>query len=178
MGRHPSAFRQTGRIFLCALDEHMVNDGYVGWLNDPDTSKSIVAGNFPQSRKTVKQFVNSMNSPSSVSFAICLQETGTHIGNIALRHIDWISRHAEVGILIGNKQAQGNGYASEALQLLMEYAFKTLRLNRLWTGSTNPKAVKLFTCAGWTYEGTWRRHALIGGELKDNILMGILAEEF
>jgi [ribosomal protein S5]-alanine N-acetyltransferase len=178
MDRHPEAFRWTDSIYLCALDSALVDDNYIGWLNDPDISGCIVSGNFPQNRESVTRFVDSMSTPTSVSFAICLQENRRHIGNTALRCIDWVNRRAELGILLGAKDAHGKGYATESLQLVMEYAFKTLKLARLWTGTTNPKAVNLFARSGWKHEGTLRQHSLVGGEWKDNILLGILAEEF
>ena len=42
-----------------------------------------------------------MFSDEEVNLAICLTENSQHIGNIYLRNIDWIARHAELRIFIG-----------------------------------------------------------------------------
>lgn len=165
-------------VYIRALDERDVTDRYVSWLNDPEVMENIVAGNFPQGHDSIRAFVLSMRAPNAASFAICLKGTDEHVGNVALRQIDWINRNAEVGILVGDATARGKGVASEAVDLVSRYAFNRLKLRRLWTGTTNPNAAQLFLKLGWTCEGTLRSHVLVGGEWRDSHLYGVMADEY
>ncbi len=85
-----------------------------------------------------------------VSRVIC--DAGGVCGDIGLRTHD---QQAEVGISLASS-AQGQGYASEALAALTEYAFATLALHRLHAGidPANERVARLFTRAGWRDEGT------------------------
>jgi RimJ/RimL family protein N-acetyltransferase len=168
----------SANIYLRALEQRDVSDRYVRWLNDPEIRNNVVAGNFPQGYDSIREFVASMRTPHAVSFAICLKAEGAHVGNVALRHIDWTNRQAEVGILVGEPSVRGRGVASEAVDLVCRYAFETLKLRRVWTGTTNPIAAKLFLRLGWRAEGALRAHALVGGEWRDTQLFGLLAEEY
>ena len=165
-------------INLRLLDATDVTDEYVAWLNDPQVTRTMVAGNFPQSRDSIVRFLREMAPPHAASFAICDRQTDRHVGNVALRHIDWINRHAEVGILVGDRTYWRRGVAREAVTLLTRYSFETLKLRKLHTGTTGEAAAGLFDALGWTREGLQRRHVLVGGEWCDHILFGLLADEF
>src|SRR5947209_989515 len=60
---------------------------------------------------------------------------GRTIGSTNLHQIDWLNRHAGSGLIIGEKDAWGKGYASEAVALRTAYAFEELNLERLETES-------------------------------------------
>ena len=54
------------------------------------------------------------------------------VGFVYLNNIDWFSRNAEFGILIGERSKHGKGLAREALSLLVGYAFESLNLHKLY----------------------------------------------
>ena len=54
------------------------------------------------------------------------------IGTIGLSGIDPDRRTAEYGILIGEPDYRGKGYAREASRLILDYAFATLGLNEVY----------------------------------------------
>jgi RimJ/RimL family protein N-acetyltransferase len=53
------------------------------------------------------------------------------IGTIGLHEINWISRLAEMGILIGAQDEWGKGYASEAEKMILHYGFFFLNLRKI-----------------------------------------------
>ena len=58
----------------------------------------------------------------SVRLAVCLKEDDSYIGNVYLTDLNVTSRSAVSHVFIGNKEQWGKGLATEAYQLLLEYA--------------------------------------------------------
>ena len=56
---------------------------------------------------------------------ICLVEDGRHIGNIKLGPIQWLHRRADLSLFIGDKSCWSLGYASEAIGLVRDWAFRS-----------------------------------------------------
>ena len=81
---------------------------------------------------------------------------------------------------IGEKDFHGKGYGTEALRLLIAYAFDTLNLQKLEIEvfSSNPRALACYKKVGFVEEGRKRRRYYIRGEYKDAIQLGMLKEEF
>ena len=86
----------------------------------------------------------------------------------------------EVGIVIGEKDYQNKGYGTEAMELLIEYGFTTINLNRieLYTYDFNISALKSYKKVGFIEEGRKRQFIWANGGYHDAIIMGILAEEW
>lgn len=129
--------------------------------------------------KWLEQRTSYANSSSEVSLAMCVRESGRHIGNIYLRQINWISRRAELSIFIGDLQHRSRGFGQSAVKQLLAYAFNDLGLKRVYLGvlSDNPAAIHIYEKCGFKIEGTLRNHDFKDGEWKDEIIMGVCAGE-
>ena len=114
-------------------------------------------------------------SQTEIQLAICLKEGDRHIGNVHLTEIDWVSRHAEVGIFIGETQHRSNGYGQQALRLLLRHAFHDLGLHRVYLTvlDDNQRAIRAYEKCGFVVEGKLRRHAYKRGQFRDLIFMGV-----
>jgi RimJ/RimL family protein N-acetyltransferase len=66
-----------------------------------------------------------------VQFIICLAD-GREIGSVYFRDIDRKARTAEYGIFIGEADALGCGYGSQAAKLALQYAFDTMHLQKVF----------------------------------------------
>ena len=68
----------------------------------------------------------------------------------------------------------GNGYASEAISLLTDFAFDTLNLHKLTAGcyEQNMGSLKTFQKAGFEIEGVRKQHCFSNGNYADAILLG------
>lgn len=119
------------KIRLVKFTERFVTDDYIGWLNDHDISKYLCTGRLPISKADIVV----PSGDSNLRFAIITvgQEFDEYIGTISLHDIDWISRRGEVGYLIC-KEFWGKGIASEAVQLVTDYAFNRLNLHKVEAG--------------------------------------------
>ncbi len=116
----------------------------------------------------------------AVIFGIRLLESDKLIGTCQLHSISAVHRGAELQIRLGEVAARGAGYGTEAVTLLLQFAFRDLNLNRvlLHVFSTNAAAIRVYEKAGFVREGVLRKAAFIDGEYVDVLVMGILREEY
>ncbi len=101
------------------------------------------------------------------------------IGTFGLMHVDATHRHAEVGAGIGDPAYWGGGFGSDAMLLIVEYAFNWLDLRRLWllTSGRNVRAQRQVTKCGFTLEGCRREQEFYAG-YHDFLYYGLQADEW
>ncbi len=162
-------FLEGEKICLRPLIESDFEDTF-RWLNDREVTKYMRWNLIPQTLKKIREFADNFKG---IFLAIVDEKNDKHIGNITL-DIDWVSKKAELGILIGEKQ--GCGYGSEAIKLLMNFAFNDLKLHKLYCGSCNPAYNRIMEKLGWAREGTQKDHYFTEGEYKDINLWGLINE--
>lgn len=112
-------------------------------------------------------------------FCIC-DESGRPIGRVEYEGLSSEDRSAELGILIGEKDAWNKGYGPEAIVLLLDWLFNQRGAHRVWltVQARNARAQRAYEKVGFAREGTWREHYFYDGAFHDEYLYGILAEEF
>lgn len=97
------------------------------------------------------------------------------IGSVDLFEFEPLHMRAGVGILIRNN-FRGKGFASEALDLLIGYAFDTLHLHQLYANisADNTDSVNLFTRKGFQCVGTKKEWNRYGASWKDENLYQLI----
>jgi RimJ/RimL family protein N-acetyltransferase len=87
---------------------------------------------------------------------------------------------ALVGILIGEKSCWNRGYGTEAMHLLVDTAFNTLNLHRVYLRvfEDNPRAIRAYEKAGFVHEGRMRQAEFHQGRFCDVLLMSVLRPEW
>lgn len=113
-------------------------------------------------------------------FSIRTLDDDQLIGFMDLSGIDWVAGNAWVGIGIGDREYWGKGYGSDAMEVLLRYAFGQLNLRRvsLTVFSYNERAASSYRKCGFKEEGRERQWMQRSGERHDLIYMGILREEW
>jgi RimJ/RimL family protein N-acetyltransferase len=156
---------------------------YLKWFNDPEITQYLSMFR-PITRMWEEDWIENLkNRDDTIAFAINITEENDIeklIGNCGLHAIDWKNRVAEVGITIGEKEYQNKGYGTEAMEMLIEYGFKTVNLNRiqLRVYEFNIGAIKSYNKIGFVEEGRMRQAIFINGKYHDVIFMSILQEEW
>jgi len=114
------------------------------------------------------------------TFAIETITDGKLIGGTGLFDTDRTSRSAMFGISIYDPEKWGKGYGQESTSLMLDFAFRTLNLNRveLNTFDFNDRAQKCYLKVGFKEVGRRRKARFIDGEYRDDIIMDILKEEW
>lgn len=105
---------------------------------------------------------------------------GIPVGLIDLLDIDSKNNKAEYYITIGNRGYLGKGIAYKASNLLLEYAFDHLKLNRvfLYTEYDNKAAQRLFEKIGFKREGLVKDDLYCRGKYVSRYLYGICKNDF
>jgi len=106
----------------------------------------------PFSKFTLKQYIErslceDIYALKELRLAICKTDDSYPIGLIDLFDFDPRNKRAGIGILISNIEDRNLGYGSQALETLVDYAFKVLNLHQLYCNiiADNQKSIQLFS---------------------------------
>jgi RimJ/RimL family protein N-acetyltransferase len=161
------------KIFLSPITLDDVTSEYLSWLHDPEVMKGIETSGYTM--KSLQQYIRDiLTNDKTEMFTIKDIISKKHIGNIKLVN-DFKNNHSELGILIGDKNYWGKGIGSEACSLIVEYAFNTHNMNKVWltVHSNNPAAYQLYKKLGFKEEGCLKEHIKYQGKYIDKYLMAI-----
>ena len=102
------------------------------------------------------------------------------IGGIGLDGIRWTHGDTFVGIGLGDRDFWGKGYGTDAMKIILRFAFAELNLRRVTLDvfEYNQRGVRSYEKAGFVYEGRQREVIQRDGRRWDLIFMGILREDW
>ena len=177
----PPILNITGeRIALGPLRRDLLAT-YQRWINDFTASRNLAVAPLPLTMEAETAWFDGVTSSATdTSFTIYERAGGRPIGNTGLHGIDYRNRTAEFGILIGEADARGRGFGTEATRLMLDYAFTALGLHNvmLRVYAYNLAGLRAYENAGYREFGRRREAILMGGRLWDVIFMECLATEF
>ncbi|WP_203332247.1 GNAT family N-acetyltransferase [Planococcus beigongshangi] len=158
-------------------DQELLRD----MVNDPGIEKMVGGYSFPVSKiQQEKWFLANTNTQNDIRLIIETNEDGA-IGFANIVDIDWKNRSAFHGIKIANKKFRSRGIGTDTVMAVMRYAFEELQLNRL-DGTIikyNEPSTKLYCDkCGWKVEGIKRKAVFKSNEYHDELMVGILKEEY
>lgn len=151
------------------------------WENDmelwvvSDTQK-------PFSRHQLKQYIQGINLDIYQSKELRLmieteEDKPVVVGMVDLFDFDPYHNRAGVGIML-NKEFEGKGFASQALELFIDYCFNTLGIFQLYSSitSSNTKSIKLFEKLGFEKTGVRKKWRKIGRTYYDELFYQLINE--
>ena len=151
------------------------------WASDTEVNHFLMEG-FPRTLKEIERFVEQDPDldPLNRALAVTLREDGECIGTVGCFGIDWRSRNAELGVIIGSREHLGKGYGTEAVELLLSFAFNELGLHRIFLRvfDFNKRAIQSFRKCGFVEEGRFRESYFREGTYHNVLVMSILEEEY
>jgi diamine N-acetyltransferase len=133
----------------------------------------------PFSKYVLKQYLEHAHldifEAKQVRLIIEEKSTKKQIGMIDLFDFNPQHKRAGVGILI-HPDFQKNGFASEALSLLISYAFSRLNLHQLYANiaEDNSKSISLFTKHNFKKVGVKKEWIFSEGKFKDEVLFQLI----
>lgn len=153
--------------------------GMLSWMHAPAT-REIFANDFSSfTLEKVLNFIRHANEDENNKNFVCVDDHDNYLGTVSLKNIDYSTKHAEYAISFCTA-SQGTGAAKFATGEILKYAFETLGLERVYLNviPENVRANKFYKKMGFVYEGEFRKHILINGELKNLCWYSMLKSEF
>lgn len=177
----------TDKIFLSAhtielrvptLDD-ISSDMWCNWYNDQQLTRYNSHGVFPINQEQEVQYhKEKAGDGDTIVLAIFEKKNNRLVGNASIQKIDWINRHCEIALTIGEEASVSAGV--EVFGLLAQHAFDRLNLNCV-RGITHEKLasfVSFLSVLGFVIEGRWRQYYHRESGFSDVIHFSLLKQDY
>jgi RimJ/RimL family protein N-acetyltransferase len=175
----------SGKMVRLTAEEPRVLAGACArWNQDSEYLRLLDARAVNQvSAKKIGEWIEKdqeKDPPVEYLFGIRTLESDKLVGFIDLEGAMFPHGEAFVGIGLGERDMWGKGYGTDAMEVILRYAFEELNLHRvsLNTFEYNSRAIRSYEKAGFVHEGRMRNFLQREGQRWDLLFMGILREEW
>ena len=154
---------------------------YSQWYGDEEIWRLTSWMAEPMQRAAVERlFEDRERSPIDESFAIHWEGDETPVGVISLTNISQANASADLSVIVGDEKDRDRGLGTEAIEILLGYAFDDLGLNRVGLSvfEFNEAAIHAYERLGFEREGRLRQAIRRDGDFHDVILMSFLAQDW
>ena len=151
------------------------------WYADPEIARLARYQPTPMRPEEIERFFAArLVGPDALAMAVHERATGRLIGTCAFSQLDGENGSSLYHITIGEPDAWGQGFGTEATQLMLDHAFGTLNLHRiaLYVFEFNERAIRAYRRAGFTIEGRSRESILRDGRWWDELAMSVLVTDW
>jgi len=170
------------RIYLRAFE---LNDYPLihRWRSNQDITRYLSGNNYFVSSEREKKWVEDkiFNDRESMYLAICLKLNDAMIGYTSINNIDYRNRKVEWGgTLIGEIEYHGQGYATEAAIIMLNYVFEELGMNKCYAYCLEEHEAtrRLFCRLHFTQDGILRENIFKNNVYRNMLLFSILRNEY
>jgi [ribosomal protein S5]-alanine N-acetyltransferase len=175
-------FLKGTHIYLKVLTEKDAGESnWYSWFNDEEITKYMQKHYFPNTRAAQVDFwrENIKGSTKKLQLAICKVNSSKILGCISLENIDYLNRKAEISTIIGEKEGRNIIVTIEAYKLIINHAFNTLNLNKIYTGTFSKEFAQLMErIFNFKKDGELRQDVYKDGEYHNVHLHSLLRTEF
>lgn len=175
-----SAVIETPRLLIAPFSKENLTLRYVSWLNDPQVMRYSDQRFRVHTLESCRAYAESFRGTPNYFWAIMARDpTLGHIGNMNA-YVDRNHLVADVGILIGERQAWHQGYGLEAWVAVCDYLLVVAGMRKVTAGtlSTNTAMLALMWRAGMVEDGRRVRQCLDGGREVDVVHAALFREDW
>ncbi len=154
---------------------------YACWYSDEEIWYLTSWTAKPMRRSAVERlFEERERSSTDDSFAIHREGEEEPVGVIGLSNISEANASADLSVIVGEAEDRDQGLGTEAIRLILRYAFEELGLNSvaLSVFDFNEAAIHTYENLGFEREGRMREAIRRDDGFHDAILMRILASDW
>ena len=169
---------------LGAVDPEEYSKAFAQWRRDSELMRLMDASEVMlRSQKDSRKWIEKELEDQDVNqymFTIRTLAEEKFIGDIGLYVVNWSGRDAFVGLGIGERDFWGRGYGTDAMRVILRYAFTEINLMRVTLSvfEYNPRAIRSYEKVGFLHEGRQRGFLNREGKRWDMLFMGILHDEW
>jgi ribosomal-protein-alanine N-acetyltransferase len=168
------------RLLITPFSDKHLTRRYVAWLNDPELMQYSEQRHKTHTLESCRVYCQSFEGTPHYFWALEEVAAGhRHIGNLNA-YVDAHNRLADVGILIGEKDAHNRGLGMEALVAVFDFLFREVGLRKLTQGtiSLNTPMLRVMQKLQMVPDGTRKRHYLCQGQEVDVVHMAIFRDQW
>lgn len=168
------------RVYLRAFEPEDYKTS-IKWRNDDEIWNQLGGVKYFVSEAYEKKWVEeAIFDPKVIRLAVCLKENNQYIGNVYILDINERDRKGNAHILIGEHECWGKGYATEAYELLLDYAFSERAFHRIGAHvlEENAASIALHKKCGFSQDGIFRKATFKNGKWQNQIIFSILDDEY
>ena len=164
----------SARFQYVRLGKQHASESYLSWLNDPEINQYLEVRHYKNDLNSLKEYLEVMEL-SDKEFLYGIYADNMHIGNIKVGPVDFNYKHADLGLIIGDKNWWNKGVGSEAIYAMTKYCFDVLKLVKVEAGcyESNEFSKKAFLKLGFKEEGFIRDHVYHKEKLEGVYKLGI-----
>lgn len=146
------------------------------WMHDPSINKVFSVNFSTFTIEQVYQFIENSFTEENQHFAV-VDKDDVYQGTISLKNISKVDRNAEYAVVF-RKSAHGTGLSSKATEEILEYAFETLKLKRVYLNvlEDNQRARAFYKKMGFQEEGIFQKHRYIDNKFQDLYWFAIMKD--
>ena len=151
------------------------------WYADPEIARLARYQEAPMRAEEIERFFAArVVGPDALAMAIHERGTDRLLGTCAFSQLDGENGSALYHITIGEKDAWGSGYGTEATRLMLDHAFSVLALHRvaLFVFEFNERAIRTYQRCGFVIEGRSRESIYRDGKWWDELAMSVLESDW
>lgn len=149
------------------------------WFHEPDVIRYLGAPFHAQSPAAEREWWEKAGTaPDAINWG--LEWEGRMVGTTSINRVDWTSRNATTGTLIGDRSAWGKGIGNETMRLRADYAFRQLQLHKLNSGYYEPNVAsgRAQAHCGYRVVGRLREELYRDGRWHDLLLTELMCEDW
>lgn len=168
---------ETERLCIEPFTEKYLTPKYISWLNDPEVVRYSRQRQEFHTSESCTSYMQTFNNTPNCFWAIVVKDKNIgHIGNMTA-YVDQRNKVTDLGILIGEKKAQGQGYATDAWLSVCRYLFEQAGIRKITAGclATNTPMLALMKRSGMVEDGRRLRHFLWEGNEVDIVHAALFA---
>jgi len=150
-------------------------DNIMSWINDPEVVKNLQHFDKKFTKKDELDYVKKMLASKNDFVFSFFTNTGDYIGQGGIHQISWQNKLGRLSIII-KREHWNKRYAQEILPALTSYAFKKLKIHKIWLmhWKENKKAAYLYKKFGFKKEGILKDEYFWKGRYHDMVRMVII----
>jgi RimJ/RimL family protein N-acetyltransferase len=157
---------------------------FLKWYNDPEVTQYL-GMYLPMTEMAEQKYIEELGSSRATTDAQFVIEAidgdkNIAMGSLGLHRINPKDHNATFGIAIGDKQFWSKGYGTEAARLIIRYGFEQLNLHRISSSAWffNERSLRMHLKVGFREEGRRRENVYKNGAYHDEVMFGLLKEEW
>lgn len=139
-----------------------INDTYIGWLNDPVTMRFSNQRFLRHDQQSSQRYLDSFERTSNTFYSVRDSASGSMIGTMTA-YISLAHGTADMGILIGDRSAWGQGFGLDAWTTLMNHLLIQANVRKITAGTLacNMPMLRLVAKSGMAADGQRKQQELV-----------------